>query len=506
LTLRTKFVVVLFLFCLAACLNMAAAVYYSSFQLAKATYVFGQSPAVYRASTITDLAYDSLMDQHDRIQRAGMLNPSAQTQLEAAEMEEIRSRAHTIRQLSRRFDEPGFLFVEATNAVELGAEMSAHASLVLDHLQERSAGLGPEQVKEFPKAYEADHKALEARLSALRADLHEAPQRQINLARDATMMYFVLFGAVLAEMAALMVTFSFFMKWMLRPIQAIRGAAEQIATGNLAYRLDESEHDELGALAREVNHMAASLAAAQKQLKQKERAAAMGEMVSVVAHNIRNPVAGIRATAQTCLRDFEPRSATYRQQERIIKAVDSLEQWLKELVHVNLPVELTLEATGIDELIGDLKQIFLPASQRKNVSIDYAPSRSHLQVPVDRRHFVQAVASILDNAIQAAPTGSAVDIRTGQAGDRDGYFFIEISDSGPGVTENLRKKIFEPHFSTKAGGTGIGLSMAKKIIEAHSGRLALVACNGQTSATAGATFRIEIPLRNTGRKRNAPHG
>ncbi len=127
-------------------------------------------------------------------------------------------------------------------------------------------------------------------------------------------------------------------------------------------------------------------------------------------------------------------------------------------------------------------------------------------MPVDHRHFVQAIASILDNAIQAAPTGSAVDIRTGQAGARDDRFFIEISDCGTGVAENLRKKIFEPHFSTKAGGTGIGLSMAKKIIEAHSGRLSLVACNGKTSAAVGATFRIEIPIRHEARKGDAPHG
>jgi signal transduction histidine kinase len=148
----------------------------------------------------------------------------------------------------------------------------------------------------------------------------------------------------------------------------------------------------------------------------------------------------------------------------------------------------------------------MPASQRKNVSIEYAPLRSHLQVPVDRRHFVQAIASILDNAIQAAPTGSAVDIRTGWAGEREGHFFIEISDSGPGVAENLHKKIFEAHFSTKAGGTGIGLSMAKKIIEAHSGHLSLVACNGKSADAVGATFRIEIPIHTTARKGDAPHG
>ncbi len=501
MTLRTKFVVVLFMFCLAACLNMAAAVYYSKFQLARATDVFGEPLAFYRARAITDLAFGSLMDQRD-----GLRSLFQKEQPNAARVERIRARAYTLQHLSTRLREPGFLFADSTNIDQFGRDLSAHASSVLGYLEQRSAGEAGIELKGFEESYKFEHDLLTRRLLDLQTELRDSPKRQANVARDATMMYFVLFGVVLAEIAALVVTFWFFMKWMLRPIQAIQGAAEQIAIGNLAYRLDESEQDELGALAKEVNHMAASLAAAQKQLKQKERTAAMGEMVSVVAHNIRNPVAGIRATAQTCLRDFERGSATYRQQERIIKAVDSLEQWLKELVHVNLPIELTLEDTGIDELIGDLQQVFMLASQRKNVSIDYVPLRANLQVPVDHRHFVQAIASILDNAIQASPTGAAVDIRTGHAGECGDQFFIEISDSGPGIAENIQKKIFEPHFSTKAGGTGIGLSMAKKIIEAHSGRLLLVAGNGQGSTTTGATFRIEIPIRNKGLEKDVPHG
>ena len=206
----------------------------------------------------------------------------------------------------------------------------------------------------------------------------------------------------------LMVTFSFFRNWMLRPIEAIRLATEQIASGNLEYRLEESKEDELGALAREVNHMAASLAVAQKQLKQKERAAATGEMVSVVAHNIRNPVAGIRATAQTCMRDFESGSPTYDQQQRIIKAVDSLEQWLKELVHLNRSIELNVEPTNVDELVDDLRQIFDPHSQRKNVTIKYRPARPRQLIAVDRQHFIQAMASILDNAMRARSRAALV--------------------------------------------------------------------------------------------------
>ena len=121
-------------------------------------------------------------------------------------------------------------------------------------------------------------------------------------------------------------------------------------------------------------------------------------------------------------------------------------------------------------------------------------------IAIDRQHFIQALASILDNAIESAPAGSRVDIHAGLCADDRKGFFIEIADHGDGVPEALRSRIFEPYFSTKLGGTGIGLSMAKKIVEAHSGRLTIHQTNG-SAGQGGATFRIEIPqsdLRNSG--------
>ncbi len=159
---------------------------------------------------------------------------------------------------------------------------------------------------------------------------------------------------------------------------------------------------------------------------------------------------------------------------------------------MNRAIDLNIEPTDVDELVTDLRQIFQPASQRKNVSINYAPCRPRQLIAVDRRYFVQAVASVLDNAIEAAPPGSEVEIRTGPADSQRDGFFMEISDSGCGVPESLRGQIFEPYFSTKQGGTGIGLSMAKKIVEAHAGRLSVVQGNGRGAEGVGATFRIEI--------------
>ena len=489
------------MFCLAACLNIIGAVYYSNFQLKKATRGFGRSPEIYKALAIIEITVRSLRQQHN------LIEPTLDGRLLDAEtVRQVKSLNDAVGQVSTFLSESEYLFANSSDIRQFEARLASHAAVVHEYLDPSSHERQVDDIDILRKKYLAEYENLKAQLLSLQGELRESQDRDAGLVQSAVVMYFVLFGVVLAEIVALMVTFSFFRNWMLRPIEAIRLATEQIASGNLEYRLQESKEDELGALAREVNHMAGSLAVAQKQLKQKERAAATGEMVSVVAHNIRNPVAGIRATAQTCMRDFESGSPTYDQQQRIIKAVDSLEQWLKELVHLNRSIELNIEPTNVDELVDDLRQIFDPHSQRKNVTIKYRPARPRQLIAVDRQHFIQAMASILDNAIEAAPPGSAVDIRTGQSTREGDEFFIEISDLGHGVPDALRSQVFEPYFSTKQGGTGIGLSMAKKIVQAHSGKLSVAAGNGKSPRRVGATFRIEIPLYCEGRTGASAHG
>lgn len=474
------------MFCVAACINIAGAAYYSNLQFARTTAALAESPVIYKAETVVASAQRSVREQNELLQAT-----FSQRGIEPDQHDAIKVLAHVIRSDAARLGEFAFVFDDVGAVTQARQLLKNHQALVLDYLAEP----GPALDRDFTtmkQVHQQQHKAVKAQLSVLQRALLKSAGGDANLARNSMVMYFVLLAVVLAEMAVLMITFSFFRKWMLRPIEAIRGATEQIAAGNLDFRLEETSSDELGSLTREVNHMAGALSIAQKQLQHKERMAAMGEMVSVVAHNIRNPVAGIRATAQTCLHDFDPDSEAYRQQQRIIQAVDSLEQWLKELVHLNRPIELQLELTNVDELVGDLEHIFQPMGQRKNVAIRYTPDRPRQTIAIDRQHFIQALASILDNAIESAPAGSSVDILAGPCTHDNQGFFIEIADQGQGVPEALRSRIFEPYFSTKLGGTGIGLSMALKIVEAHSGRLTIGRTNG-TAGGGGATFRIEIP-------------
>ncbi len=284
-------------------------------------------------------------------------------------------------------------------------------------------------------------------------------------------------------------------RWIVRPITSLQQATGQIAAGDLNYRMRVRTADEFGVLSRQVNEMAASLTEAQSQLVRQERAAAVAEMVSTIAHNIRNPLAGIRAAAQSTLRELPAQSSLASLQRSTIEAIDSFDKWLRGLLYVAQPIELQRQRVEIATLIEQVAAVFRPSAERRHVKIDLAHGDRTVYADVDPRSFEQALAAVVDNAVEASPTGGTVRIEAA-ARLRDGTrLTVCVSDEGPGVPEELREKVFEPHFTTRPGSSGIGLPTARKLIEAHGGRLELL------DGTSGGTLvRIELPsgAHNTG--------
>jgi signal transduction histidine kinase len=482
LSLLFKFIVVLAGFCLGVAVNIYAAIWASNTLLSEAKTTFETS---FEAASLVQYIRTEVSEQHDEILRRHE---------EGLSEDEARQVTHAI-------DRYGAVMVTDLDrlaivgeADELVPDLTVLSRQVLNHqhlagLFVIGAGAQTDDVNQRFQQYIEQHRRVDQNLQDLASHLDQARQQAAGQTLSATEKVIgILVGMAAIELIFLVIILSLFKNWIIQPIMKVRQATAQITTGNLAYRLEGLGKDEFGALAVEVNHMAQSLGVAQDELKKTERLAAVGEMVSVVAHNIRNPLAGIRATAQASLHTLAADSDLVSPQRQIIASVDSLEQWLKELLHLNRPIELTREPMSVDELITDLHQIFQPSLDRKNLKMDYQPSAAGQVIHVDRQYFTQAMASILDNAIDASPAGEAVKLG---AGPSDGQFAIEIADAGPGISDALYQQVFESYFSTKPGGTGIGLFMAKKIIEAHNGALNVVRPE-EPDASRGATFRIEL--------------
>jgi signal transduction histidine kinase len=274
--------------------------------------------------------------------------------------------------------------------------------------------------------------------------------------------------------------------WVLKPIGALMTAAEQHASGNLEHRIEHIPPDELGTLSREVNRMADSLIRIQQRLLEQERMAAIGEVTSTVAHNIRNPLAGIRAEAQSSMIDLSETSELAARQTTIVKMVDSLNRWLRELLQVSQPIELDCRSVRVAELVARVTDVLRASAERRGVRFVVDECPPGCLARVDPPRLEQAILTVVDNALDASPAGAEVRIETG--GRWDGWIEVRVVDRGPGIPPEVLSRVASPYFSTKPGGTGIGLYLAKRVVQAHGGTLEF-----QSDADTGTTVIMRLP-------------
>jgi signal transduction histidine kinase len=275
---------------------------------------------------------------------------------------------------------------------------------------------------------------------------------------------------------------------VLHPVDDLREATKQIAQGRFDYRIQPRSRDELGQLASEVNQMAATIVDMQTKMIEQERLAAAGEMVTRLAHNIRNPLAGIRGLSETTLQLNQDDAETVGCQERIIATVDRFEKWLRDLQQSVSPLTIQPKPVAIEALLADTLAALQPMLDRHNVSVEKQVDPNLKHVSVDGGHFEQAVVSLVTNAIQASNRGQTVRLRVeGVPGD-SGHWRFSVEDEGAGVPAELREKIFEPYFTTKPDGNGIGLSTARKVVRLHGGQLSVESEEGR-----GSRFEMYMP-------------
>ena len=276
--------------------------------------------------------------------------------------------------------------------------------------------------------------------------------------------------------------------WVLSPIAKLQTAAEHHADGDLQYRIDIRRDDELGTLSREINTMAASLIEIQRRLVEQERLAAIGEVTSSVAHNIRNPLAGIRASAQSSLGELADDSPLKDPLIQIIETVDSLNRWLRELLLVSKPIELQRESVHLVELVERVLAVSQTSAQRRQIRFVLSQSPQTLEAAIDAPRVEQALLVIIDNAVEASPTGAEIRIEFSPASD-PAMAEIRVIDAGTGIDPKILQQIGSAYFSTKPGGTGIGLHLARRTIQAHGGSLEFA-----NNPTAGTTVTIRLPV------------
>jgi nitrogen fixation/metabolism regulation signal transduction histidine kinase len=224
--------------------------------------------------------------------------------------------------------------------------------------------------------------------------------------------------------------------------------------------------------------------------------AAWSEMARAVAHEIKNPLTPIQLSSDHLRRLLAARGSAAPEVEACLDAIDKQVVALRRIAaefstYAKLP-DLERVPTDAAELVREVLAAYLPAPP-PGVRIEerYEPAP---QVVVDRRVLARAVINLVENALEALRPAGGVLRAEVAAGDGGDEVVVAISDTGPGIGDEARRHLFEPYFSTKTSGTGLGLGIVRRAAEAHGGRVEVKSQPG-----AGTTFRIHLPVPSAAR-------
>ncbi|HEV8676227.1 MAG TPA: ATP-binding protein [Methylomirabilota bacterium] len=239
-----------------------------------------------------------------------------------------------------------------------------------------------------------------------------------------------------------------------------------------ASRALRAQHAALTQRADELARTNAELRAVQQQLVAAERLAAFGEITAAVAHGLGNPLAAIRGLAQVALLDTSPGPAGERLRQ-VIAETDRLAERMRALLRYGRPVEQRRVPTALDAAVASALEPLRRRAEARGIRLDVAVSGELPKVGVDPARFEEAFLCLVNNALEAMPDGGVLQVVSRPAPGGAGELELAIEDTGPGMSAAMLARAFEPFFTTKAGGTGLGLALARKLLEGAGGRLAL---------------------------------
>lgn len=281
------------------------------------------------------------------------------------------------------------------------------------------------------------------------------------------------------------------------PITRLIRYTEKVARGNLEERVDIRTNDEIAVLADSFNRMVDDLKESNRRLIQAEKNAAWQEMARQVAHEIKNPLTPIKLSAQQIQRAHKDRHPTFDEilqesVDSIIAQCESLQRIATDFAKFSAFKSRNKEIVEVEELVDSAVSLFRARASDAGVQVGL-----DLRVPpgtsvlVDRDDFQRVLINLFTNALEAmAPHGGRLNVSA------DFYRLeerrrvrIAVRDTGKGIPQKDQRRLFEPYFSTRTGGTGLGLALCEKIVQEHGGRMELHSEVGQ-----GTTMVIHLPV------------
>ncbi len=273
---------------------------------------------------------------------------------------------------------------------------------------------------------------------------------------------------------------------MSRPLRALIAATREMARTGAARTVSARSHDEIGELARAFNQMTARLKQAQEELVGAAKFAFVGEVAAGVAHEVRTPLSIMRSSAQLLGRALppdQPQSAELI--EMIVGETDRLERVVARLLELARPQPPAIEPTSLAAVLERAAEFAEAQACKQGVRIHRRTAGAPAAL-CDPRQIYQVALNLVVNALQAMPSGGEITLRA-YAGPL-GRVGFEVRDNGPGISPEVRERIFTPFFTSREGGTGLGLALVQRMVQAQHGTVTV-----SSELGIGSIFRVDLP-------------
>lgn len=224
------------------------------------------------------------------------------------------------------------------------------------------------------------------------------------------------------------------------------------------------------------------------RLYRSEHLASLGKMIASVSHEIKNPLGIVRSTAEILRKRIGADSVSNEQLTTvIIEETSRLDGIVREFLDFARPREINLKPDQVGDIVRDAFGFIAVEMEKRGISSQLEIEEGLIEVPVDRELLYQALLNILLNGIQAMSEGGFLGVKVAKSKDSRDGLVVEVSDTGPGISEDSLSQIFKPFYTDKTRGTGLGLAIVKNIIDSHHGQVEVASVRGE-----GTTFRIKL--------------
>ena len=289
-----------------------------------------------------------------------------------------------------------------------------------------------------------------------------------------TVIIVAISGVILVTIIGSLIAFS-----ISAPIKELVKVTEKVASGDLSVVADVKTHDEIGTLAQSFNQMTSELKTSRDKLVQSERLAVLGQLTASIAHEIRNPLTSMKMVVQILKKKLQYDQSISESLQVILDEIDRLNIIVSGLLDSARPIELNIRQANIIDVMNEVIRLMESNLRHRKIEIKVLKQSENMpETMIDPDRMKQVFMNIIINAMQAMPEGGTITVKY-EHNEINNEIAIEVSDTGFGMSEEVLRHVYDPFFSVKSGGTGLGLTNVKRILDLHNADIQIDSVEGQ---------------------------